>query len=72
MLNEGNKLLQVFRQICILLVFSKIFLDADLLSDFLLRELFVLANRHIYDLFVQNKRLLKLVKYPILNHSNVL
>ena len=71
MLNEGNKLLQVFSQLCILLLFSRIFLDADLLLDFLLRELFVLANRQVYDLFVQNKRLFKLVKDPIVNHSNL-
>ena len=70
MLTEGNKLLQVFRQLCILLAISKLVLDADLLSDFLLRELSVLANRQIHDLFLQNKHQLKIVKYPLLNHSN--
>jgi len=35
--------------ICILLVFSKIFLNADLLSDILLRALSVVANRQMYD-----------------------
>jgi len=49
-LNWGRGSLWVFCQFCIPLVFSKIILDADLLSDVSLHALSVVTNRQMYDL----------------------